>query len=70
MSVAELKKSLKRASTSDKLLLLAWLKHDLRAGSDARRKQLGSYHSELEQGEKLSLTEFKALNRALDKAGL
>jgi hypothetical protein len=70
MSVAEVQKSLQAASSRDKLFILAWLKHDLRAGSETRRQQLSSYQADIARGEKLSLAEFKALNRALDQAGL
>jgi hypothetical protein len=70
MSVAELKKSLEGASTRDKLFLLAWLRHDLRAGSPSRQQQLAGFHAEIDRGEKLTLAEFKTLNRALDQAGL
>lgn len=70
MSVVELKKELQAASTSDKLFLLAWLKHDLRAETATRQQQLSAYQSELDRGERLTLAEFKKLNRALDDAGL
>ena len=70
MSVAEVQKSLQAASPGEKLFVLAWLRHELRAGSAARRAELAGHHAEIDRGEKLSLAEFKALNRALDQAGL
>lgn len=70
MSVAEVQKSLQAATAGEKLFVLAWLKHELRAGSETRRQQLTAYQEELDRGEKLSLADFKAINRALDQAGL
>ena len=48
----------------------AWLKHDLRTGSAARKQELASYHAEIAQGDKVRLADFKKGGLSLDQAGL
>lgn len=70
MSVSEIKASLQSASADDKLLLLAWLKHDIRAGTATRMRHLADANTEIESGDRISLAAFKRLNLAMDEAGL
>lgn len=70
MSLAEIQSELSHASIEEKLRLLAWLKHDLRTGTTERKKQLSGYQADMDQGDKVSLADFKKINQSLDQAGI
>ncbi len=56
------------ASREEKLILLAWLRHDLRKNSIPRAEDLAEAHREIDRGEGMSLKDFKQRSANLNDA--
>ncbi len=70
MTTAQIKKSLATISDDDRLYLLHYLKHQLRADTAANARELTKRHEEMRGGRKVTLAQVKRLDAALRREGI
>ena len=70
MTVAQIKKTAVSLKEDDRLFMLHYLKHLLRANTQANRRELSAYHRDIEGGRKVTLDQVKRLDKAFRSEGL
>ena len=70
MTTAQIKKSLDTITDDDRLYLLHYLKHRVRADTSANANELTRRHEEMRGGRKVTLAQVKRVDAALRREGL
>jgi hypothetical protein len=70
MSLDAIKASCQALSAEDRLALLFYLRHLLRAGQPSNRRELDQLHHDIDAGEKTTLAQLRAVHEVMNREGL